>query len=185
MLKIQAMTRDTGYLLWMTAGGLFTAERPTLAIASGLSRALMLEQPSLKFIVFDVDRFDSTHDQTLWTNILHALQQAIVAEQPETEFLQERGLLHISRFIPDGRLNDEFHAKEFQIPNVRPLAECKDLSITMENTSDPESVMFKEVGYSEELSPAEVDLEVEYAGLLPEVCSFPEYRLIRGQTKTC
>ncbi|RYP14555.1 hypothetical protein DL765_006288 [Monosporascus sp. GIB2] len=40
----------------VAAGNLLTGEAPEMGLAAGLSRALMLEQPSLRFMVYDMDK---------------------------------------------------------------------------------------------------------------------------------
>lgn len=41
-------------LVWMTGATYMDRSPPDLTLASGLSRALMLEQPSLRFIILDI-----------------------------------------------------------------------------------------------------------------------------------
>jgi hypothetical protein len=55
MDRLRAMTDVVTNLLWVTGASMLgTDPDPNLTLAGGLSRALMLEQPSLRFAVYDI-----------------------------------------------------------------------------------------------------------------------------------
>jgi len=55
MGRVKIMTDNASIILWVTAGDLLGSKSPNFALVQGLSRALMMEQPSLRFLTFDVD----------------------------------------------------------------------------------------------------------------------------------
>ena len=51
---LRRVTDKVTDLIWLTGASYMSGSSPDLALASGLSRALMLEQPSLRFAILDV-----------------------------------------------------------------------------------------------------------------------------------
>lgn len=110
---LHRVTNEARTLLWVTGAGMLgDAPNPSLTLSSGLSRALMLEQPTLQFAVLDVG-FVSDEEalrtcQNIVTNIEIILSDS---ETKDKEFIQANGLLHISRFSPDFDLNSLFRRR--------------------------------------------------------------------------
>ena len=52
---IKILTNSASVLVWITGGCLLTGSQPDFAIASAVSRTVMLEQPALKFLSHDID----------------------------------------------------------------------------------------------------------------------------------
>ena len=98
-------------LLWITGGDMLSGSRPDFAIAAGMARAIPLEQPAMKFLTLDIDKPAIGIDQTS-SNILAAIRQASSDSNPDVEFIQKDGQLHICRFAPASNLNSRFRRKE-------------------------------------------------------------------------
>lgn len=109
MTKLKIITDRASRILWVTSGGLLRCPNPDFALASGLARTLMLEQPSLSFFTFDVAREQLCLPQTA-RNMVSVLTQDLESF-PEYEFVQDNGVLHASRFVPDDRANETFRQK--------------------------------------------------------------------------
>lgn len=62
MSSMKIMTDHAAYILWVHGGGNMDAERPNLAMVTGFSRSLVLEQPSLRFFTHDIDGSDADRE---------------------------------------------------------------------------------------------------------------------------
>ncbi|RAL62710.1 hypothetical protein DID88_004553 [Monilinia fructigena] len=71
-----------------------------------LSRALMLEQPSLRFTVYDVGPVGLLNTTSTFSYIERIL--TVYEDCDDKEFIQAHGLLYTSRFGPDFGINAEF-----------------------------------------------------------------------------
>ncbi|KAK6544731.1 hypothetical protein TWF694_001416 [Orbilia ellipsospora] len=116
--NIKILVEQAATLLWVTNGDLLTGRNPNHSFAFGLSRAVRLEQPSLKFIVYDVD--DPTIEtQKTVQNIVSTLTRT--SSIADTEFVEKNGMVHISRFVPDNNLNGIFQLSQGAIAAKMPL----------------------------------------------------------------
>ena len=75
MDRVKIMTDNASIILWVTAGDLLGGKSPNFALVQGLSRALMMEQPSLRFLTFDVDNIQRRTDRTA-ENIVSVLKRS-------------------------------------------------------------------------------------------------------------
>src|SRR5688572_12369683 len=83
MDRLRKVTDTVTTLAWVTGASMISDPNPDLALSSGLGRALMLEQPSLRFIVVDIGGFNSTDEETMRTtcrNVVQALLPRHVAD---------------------------------------------------------------------------------------------------------
>ena len=126
-------------ILWVTSGGILNGSRPDFAVASAIGRSAMAEHPSLKFVNFDVQD-GLTQVEESACNILSILDQLESSSCPDFEFIQNSGLLHISRFNPDVPTNRKFQSKYAQ-----------ELSMTKFQDTVPSQLAFQN---SRELSTA-------------------------------
>ena len=107
---LQILTDHASVILWLTGGDLLRAERPNFSPVFGLSRAVMLEQPILKFAVLDIDDFSKHYDVTV-ANIASILAEVSANSKPDLAFIQRDGMVHVSRFVSDENVNEDFMAK--------------------------------------------------------------------------
>ena len=140
MDRLRKVTDTVTTLAWVTGASMISDPNPDLALSNGLGRALMLEQPSLRFIVVDIGGFNSTDEETMRTtcrNVMQALLPRHVAD--DTEFIQENRILNISRFTPDLELNSLFRRrfgdKSFEPTSLAQLGLAK-LSISQVGMTD-------------------------------------------------
>ncbi|KAL4787014.1 hypothetical protein BJX76DRAFT_354626 [Aspergillus varians] len=112
-------------LVWLTGANMLGDAHPNLALSSGLSRALMLEQPSLRLTLLDVGDADLiVSDERLFTcrNIAGFLESHHSAD--DTGFSQAGPPPYISRFAPDLALNLVFQRRvQEESPRLAPLAD--------------------------------------------------------------
>ncbi|KAL9041483.1 MAG: hypothetical protein Q9214_004096, partial [Letrouitia sp. 1 TL-2023] len=105
--KVKIFTNRASKILWISGGSVLGRPNPDFALVSGLSRTLMLEQPSLSFFVFHLTQSDIESPHTA-NNILSILKQE-PGVLVDFEFAQENSVLHISRVMWDTDANECFH----------------------------------------------------------------------------
>ncbi|KFA78796.1 hypothetical protein S40288_10146 [Stachybotrys chartarum IBT 40288] len=114
MDTIRSVTDKVTNLLWLTGAGMLSdSPNPDLTLSSGLSRALMLEQPSLRYCIMDIgsiDRLPSNLCPTL--NNIHRVLVTPYEEVKDQEFIQVNDILYISRFMSRGAENELFRRRK-------------------------------------------------------------------------
>ncbi|KAL2867458.1 type I polyketide synthase [Aspergillus lucknowensis] len=164
MEYIKRITDNALSLLWLTGGGNLDGTHPDFALMSGLSRALMLEQPSLKITMLDLDVVAPT-SQTM-QNIATVLRQSVESSRPDFEYVQKNGLLHISRMLPEEVMNRTFREKQGEIPKLVPLQQAQPARLTIGTVGQFDTLAFKqEAPDLSPLKPGTVEIEVKSVGL--------------------
>ncbi|KAI1088514.1 putative polyketide synthase [Rostrohypoxylon terebratum] len=108
---LRIISNTVNDLAWVTGTQALKHSNPRLTMSSGLSRSLMLEQPSLRFSVIDIGA-PHTPDRNIemaCRNILKVLVPQY--DMDDKEFTQSNDLLYISRFYPDVDLNSTFQRR--------------------------------------------------------------------------
>lgn len=106
---LRTITDVVTNLLWLSGANMLTNPDPNLTLSSGLSRAIMLEQPSLRFSVLDVGLVEPLAQLSTFENVERAL--ASYEDIDDKEFIQVDGLLYTSRFEPDFGINYQFRRR--------------------------------------------------------------------------
>lgn len=91
---------------------MLSAPHPDFTLSNGLSRALMLEQPALRFTVMDVGSADFSKSGSILStceNVSRALLSRHATD--DSEYIQMDRLLYVSRFAPDLELNSMFRRR--------------------------------------------------------------------------
>ncbi|RYP54379.1 hypothetical protein DL768_000796 [Monosporascus sp. mg162] len=109
MNRLRQITDKVAAIIWLTGANMLGAPNPDLTLSSGLSRALMLEQPSLRFSTLDVGPADKVDMSSTCENLSRALAARYATD--DTEFIQVGPLLYVSRFAPDPDLNALFRER--------------------------------------------------------------------------
>jgi NADPH:quinone reductase-like Zn-dependent oxidoreductase len=109
MDRLRIITDVVTNLVWLTGADMLKDVDANLTLSSGLSRALMLEQPSLRFSVLDVGRVQSLDLPSTFQNLERAF--AAYEDLDDKEFVQSDGLLYTSRFGPDFEVNAQFRRR--------------------------------------------------------------------------
>ncbi|TGJ87977.1 hypothetical protein E0Z10_g714 [Xylaria hypoxylon] len=137
-------TNGVSTLLWVTGAGMLGDDNktnPDLTLSAGLSRALMLEQPALRFAVIDVGseplHRPNVHETTC-RNIMSTLFP-VNDGCDDHEYIQLHGIVHVSRFKPDRHVNTLFeHRLRSGYPtNESTLSQAKYHGIIDTNSIDP------------------------------------------------
>ena len=168
---IKVLTDRASTLLWITGGGLFQAQKPDFSLVLGLSRAVMFEQPSLKFMVFDIDDL-ATGAEAALLNTKHILNQSMLSSKPDFEYLQRRGVLYISRFVPETPMNREFSEKQNQKDSMIPLEEAGYCQLSVRKFGQPDGFVFDQYSRQpSELQPGFVEVKTEVMSMNKKVLS--------------
>ncbi|KAK0634886.1 polyketide synthase-like protein [Bombardia bombarda] len=161
---LRGITNNVTSLLWLTGADMLGhSPNPALTLCNGLSRALMLEQPSLCFVTLDVGAPASAlgvnNIHTTCANVVRALEltasssSAASNETKDKEFIQHNGLLHISRFGPDLDVNSLFCRRlEPQTQTQKhggaiqkaPLATARPAQLAIETVGVTDTIHFKQ-----------------------------------------
>ncbi|KAJ5817603.1 Acyl transferase/acyl hydrolase/lysophospholipase [Penicillium robsamsonii] len=164
MAQVKSITDRVAMILWVVNGGFVEGENPDFAPVLGLSRALMLEQPSLQFAVLDLDDKSASSPDTLYS-IVSVLDRLIHEPEPDLEFAQRDGVLHISRWEPDERLNETFRLKQNKKTIELPLATSGRCELGIKDPGQMDTIHFVQKEYPTALHPDDVEIGVKSVGM--------------------
>lgn len=167
MSILKHITNNATNIVWITGMGLMNCKNPNTALVNGLSRALMLEQPSSRFFVLDIDN-ESNVDTTA-QNVVDMLSQVNNEQTCDFEFVQRRGILHISRFVPDEMLNEKFQQKQGKFVVEMPLRDVKESRLIIQKAGQFDTMYFKQEVEETALDNDFVEVEVKSVGLNAKV----------------
>lgn len=173
MDRLRVLTNNANDLLWITGANMLGADpNPNLTLSNGLSRALMLEQPTLRWSVLDIGR-QLGDNGTVSDSILDNIAQALVAryEKDDCEFISVNGLIHVSRYSPDFQANSLFRRrlepKTSRLENLT-LAEANPARLTISRPGVTDTMHFqqlREPGGDGLPKAGYVDVEIKSVGL--------------------
>lgn len=162
MERVKFMTNNAHSLVWVTNGNITEGGQPDYALVSGLSRALVLEQPSLKFYTFDLDTSEPDVTTTI-ERLLSTLNQDSI--QPDFEFVQRRNIVHVSRFVPDDGVNAAFRSKQGLQTTELALGEAGNVRLDIKNVGQFDTLYFKQQEVEPAIPSDHVRLQVASAGI--------------------
>ncbi|KLP20845.1 putative polyketide synthase [Fusarium fujikuroi] len=169
MERLRSITSTTTNLLWITGANMLgPTPNPNLTLSNGLSRALMLEQPALRFSILDVGSLADLNTELICSDVMKVLGR--VHDRDDCEFIQMDGLLHISRYCPDIQLNSLFrrrlglHAGR----DLEPLASSHPARLSIDRIGAMDSLFFQTLSEPTShaaLDPGYVDVNVRAVSL--------------------
>ncbi|KAJ2989155.1 hypothetical protein NUW58_g3615 [Xylaria curta] len=147
MDHLRIITNTVTTILWLSGSALLSdTTNPDLSLSSGLSRALMLEHPALKFVLMDIGQIanEGAIDRT-WANVSRVLQS--YDHDSEREFVQKDGLLYISRISPSFDMNLLFRRRfERQEALVKTkLAAAGPIKVTIDALGGNDTLHFEQL----------------------------------------
>ena len=167
--QIKALTDRASRLLWITGGALLKGRKPEFSAMLGLARVIVLEQPSLRFCFFDTDDPVQNVDLTA-SNICMVLKQLHNNQYPDTEFLQDQGVVHVSRWYAEERLNGEFLKRVNEETEQVPLGKASCSRLSIDNPGQFDSVCFvRPHGRDKGIKDDFVEIEVKSVGMNAKV----------------
>ncbi|KAL8768386.1 MAG: hypothetical protein Q9194_005723 [Teloschistes cf. exilis] len=162
---LRRITDKTTDLVWLTGANYMGGSSPDLTLSSGLSRALMLEQPSLRFTILDIGSIPTGSESK---RVCHEIEKVLFADDvpDDKEFVSKSGLLHISRFVPDNGLNDRFTQRQNRQPCDMTLEAAAPARIAIKTIGNMDSIYFQQESEVEgEIPEGMVDIDVKAVSL--------------------
>lgn len=163
--RIQKLMRGANTLVWLTSGALIEASQPSLALAPGLSRAVMLEQPALKFYIIDVGTDELEETQETCHNLFSVLQKGSSEQDHDYELVQKNGILYSSRFVPDEEYNSDFRSRQGRRTKTTSLKNLGNCELVSFQTGQIDSLGMRVVHDSGYLRDGSVEVETKAVGL--------------------
>ncbi|KAI1439039.1 reducing type I polyketide synthase 10 [Xylaria sp. CBS 124048] len=176
MQRVKVMTDRAISLIWVTGGDALRGNKPDSALSVGLARAVGMEQPSLTFFTYDIDTPDENVDATA-QHLVSVLNQD--GARPDKEFVQRDGIVHVSRLVPDDGVNKSFRNKQGLEPSMSTLAEVKDVRLSIERPSQFDTIFFKELEESSQLTPEDIRIKVASVGV-----NAKDFYVLAGRVET-
>ena len=101
---LHVLTNTAKNIVWLTGANILGDPSPDVTLVNGLSRSLMVEQPSLRFAVLDIGSVKASTDAL--NNLCDVINKVLVTyDGDDHEFVYSKGILNISRFEPNVTLN--------------------------------------------------------------------------------
>lgn len=182
---IQTIIQRECDMLWVTQGSQMTVDSPLTAVCHGVFRTVRAEEPLLRLVTLDVE-----------SSTAEALPQTVAAidlvlrdfdsDSPsltlsECEYVERRGLLHVSRIWRDEAINrasSEDSSVGRRSPIKTDFHACKaTIRLVSEKLGTLDSLAFVEVAGGEPpaLGPDEVEVEISASG-----CNFKDVAVAMG-----
>ncbi|KAI5854487.1 polyketide synthase [Durotheca rogersii] len=169
MNRLRAITDVVTDLVWFTGANMLgSIPDPNLTLSSGLSRALMLEQPTLRYSVLDVGPIKELNVAKACENVLKVLVAKY--DKDDCEFVNKEGLLHVSRYGPDFEVNSLFRRRldPKTERKTRTLAEAKPARLSIDRAGVTDTIHLQQLSDPEQYSaPPDgfVDIDVKAVSL--------------------
>ncbi|KAI1142338.1 polyketide synthase [Hypoxylon sp. FL0543] len=164
MRLVKTLTNRASLILWLCNADFMSAKAPEFAPILGLSRAVMLEQPSLRFAVFDVDDTTTNTDVTAH-NACKIIDQLIRSPDPEFELSQKEQVIHSARWEPLDEWNAQFRLKQYEGLLEVPIEEAGRCQLCISHPGQMDTIHFVSKEYTELLPEDHVDIEVKSVGI--------------------
>ncbi|KAI0179744.1 polyketide synthase [Hypoxylon sp. FL1284] len=186
MQLAKTITNRASLIFWVCHASLMAGTNPELSPVLGFARALMLEQPSLRFAVFDVDDTVSNIDGTAH-NACKIMDQLMSEPNPELELSQKEQTIHSVRFEPLEELNDQFRLKQDGDTVRVPIAQAGRCRLHIPRPGQLDTIHFEPEEESAEPLPDDyVEVEVKNVGINAKDLYVLTARVdTRGSTCSC
>lgn len=165
---VKIITNNASKIIWITNADLLSGTRPNFTPVLGLSRALMLEQPSIQFAVFDVDSVLADLDITA-RNVVNAMQQLIETADPDLEIAQKGGVVHALRWEPEEPLNEIFRLKQDEGTIDMTLEAAGRCELSTKQPGQMDTIHFVKKDYGDTLRDDHVEILVKSVGMNAKV----------------
>ena len=165
MSSMKIITDNAAHILWIHGGGNINATRPDLAMVTGFSRSLVLEQPSLRFFTFDLENPEENMEASV-ANILASVDDLHDDDCKDLEVVENNSIPYTQRFVPEEGLNSTFRQKLGNRAAIKTLAEAKPARLTIHSLGQFDTLAFApELDTVYDLNPDTVEVDVKSVGL--------------------
>ena len=167
--RLRVMTDTITDLLWITGANMLgEAPDPNLTLSNGLSRALMLEQPALRFSLLDVGPVDLLGSR-LNLACSHALKALVPKHaKDDCEYISKDGLMLISRYQPEHSINSLFRRRLEPQTSIQKqaLASIQPARLSISRVGVADTIHFQELSEKVSLPPSgQLDINVKAVSL--------------------
>ena len=169
MNLLRRVTDKVTDLIWLTRSDNMQGSSPDLTLARGLSRALMLEIPSLRFAVLDIGGVADISNKIDRERVCSEVERSLWADDvpDDKEFSVLNGILHTSRFVPD---NAKFSQRNNQQPSEMTLEAASPARLAIKAPGNMDTIYFQQESQPEaDLPGGDVDVEVKAVSLNAKV----------------
>ena len=169
MIQLQIIVKRSSTIVWLTGANPIAGTRPELGLVSGLSRAIMLEHPALRFCTFAAGDVVSNLDVTAKHTLSLLVGNDTEAFPDDFEFYQHDGLLHVSRIVPDDCLNERFRNAMGRTAVNAPLKDSLPAQIKIGIDGGAIPTKFEQINPDSTPLPADyVEIDVKTVGIESE-----------------
>ncbi|OQE18226.1 hypothetical protein PENSTE_c018G07178, partial [Penicillium steckii] len=162
MARVKCLTENAQNLIWITGS---PSRQPEFSLVQGLSRTLRAEQPSLRFFIYCSD-FPRCQIGDSVRNLIGVVEETLGCDNPDTEFIENDGLVFINRFVPDEVLNDTFQKVQMEEPTETSLADVSPAQLSIRSVGHFDTFHMKRLPpVVDELGPNYVEIDVKAMGL--------------------
>jgi NADPH:quinone reductase-like Zn-dependent oxidoreductase len=170
MDNLHKITDTVNKIIWLTGAGMLgRLSNADLTLSSGLSRALMLEQPALSFTVIDIGPATALRESDFDTLCRCIVELQLTSPgTDDKEFILANGLLYVSRFREDSDLNEHFRRRQGLQKRVGKVAlgKIQEARLSIKTPGVTDTLHFEEqLRLSTALPPDHVDIRVKAVSL--------------------
>ena len=155
-------------ILWTTEGSQYKVTKPNNALVHGLFRTIRAEDPSLSLTTLDVESCKGPVAVSAIDQILNFLQNPAPKMQVENEFVERDGIIHVSRILPDDRVNQiKTNESQGSEPELKSLHDLKTVAmLRAERLGTLDALQYSEITVAEApMKDNNVEVEIYAAGL--------------------
>jgi len=166
--KVQRLLLSTKKIIWVSQGGGAQRASPKSRMVDGLARVMSAEDGRVVFTTIALDSAEYCIHQQV-EKIMKVLQATTssLAEDPETEYVEQDGLLQINRLVEANYLNSEIHNKILpQQARIQNFGRGPPLRLSIASPGFLDTLQFLEdKAQSQPLVAGEAEIEVRAVGL--------------------
>lgn len=171
---LQHLIKNASSTIWVTNGGRLEGSDPKQALASGILKTLMNEQPSFQMSCFDIE----TDEVDLARSAAFIVDQHLrlffeETSQVDMDLVERNGMVYISRFLPDDVRNAAFERQINPPVELGVFSPSPALELDFQKVGQVDSFYYKKKDDEDEshiLQPGEILLEPEVFSLSALVC---------------
>lgn len=170
--RLRLMTDNITDLLWITGANMLgDTPDPNLTLSNGLSRALMLEQPALRYSILDVGPVNQLGSQLL-PACQHAVKTLVAKHsKDDCEYISKDGLMLISRYQPEYDSNTLFSRRlePQKAVQKQTLSSAHPAQLAIGRVGVAETIHFQELAERVSTPPSgQLDIDVKAVTLDPK-----------------
>lgn len=145
---LQHLVEKECRILWVTSGAQLDVTNPTRAAINGFFRVIRAEEPLLRLITLDVEQPSGHASAIAIENCLEELiRQLDSKQQVDSEFVERRGTLYVSRVLPDAALtrlqSDEISMRKTEVVDLHAYQNC--VRLGAERLGNIDSIHYGEI----------------------------------------